>query len=439
MNEVTHIHLSRQQFTISVDAHRELKAYLGGIRKKVGDKEVVNEIESRMSELLMERGVTSKKVVLPEDIDYLKSQLGTPEDFSDDAPDEQPDKAQEAGNRRLFRDPDNALIAGVAAGIANYFGLDVVLIRLAIVLITVFSFGTGIVLYLILWLVIPPAVTASEKLQMRGESVTLEAIKNSVSKVEVTTTARRINSSLLSVIDTIFRICIKLIGVGFMLLGLAAVCAAAVIRIYISLHNGRLFQENLFPVGTREQLLVWIALGLVCLISIFLILIGIAIFRRKWPLNAWVTGVLAVILLAGSVVTAALTADAAPRVNERYQALMHTTAVKDIKPFDKVVTRGDIDISYISSPTYGANIRYADHPDLSKVRIYVAKDVLYVDSRQLDKVDHCTMLCLFPRYNMTVQIYAPNVQNFDTPPRTDIFYPKAVPAPVPPTPIVKIK
>src|SRR5207249_3648965 len=119
----------------------------------------------------------------------------------------------------------------------------------------------------------------------------------------------------------------------------------------------------------------------------------------------------------------------APRVNTRYQALVHTTAVQNIQPFDKVVTSGAIDLSYVSSPDYAVNVHYIDHPDLSKLKIYVANNTLYIDSRQLDGIDHCTMLCLFPRYDMTVQIYSPNVQNFDTPRHTDIFYPKE-PAPV---------
>jgi len=96
-----------------------------------------------------------------------------------------------------------------------------------------------------------------------------------------------------------------------------------------------------------------------------------------------------------------------------------------------VATSGDIDISYVSSPDYAVNIHYADHPDLSKVKVYVANDTLYIDSRPLDGVNHCTMLCLFPRYNMTVQIYSPNVQNFDTPKHTEIFYPKVPPLPAP--------
>jgi phage shock protein PspC (stress-responsive transcriptional regulator) len=429
MNEVTRIHLGRQQFTVSVDAHHELKTYLADIQKKVGDKEVANEIESRMSELLTERGVTGEKVVLPEDVEYLKGQLGTPEDFGDEAETRKPEKEQNAGSKRLFRDTDNAMIAGVAAGLANYFGLDVVLVRLALVLLAIFSGGTMIILYLLLWLIVPPAVSASEKLQMSGKSVTLEAIKDSVSKADVPSTARRLNGSLLTFIDSVFRVGIKLIGIGLVLFGLAAMFGTAVARIYMSLHNGRLFQENLFPVGAREQLLVWIATGLACLFAIFLILAGIAVFKRKWPLNGWMTGVLAVVFLAGSVAAMALTADAVPRVQERYAALMHTAAVKNIRPFSKVVASGDVDISYISSPDYAVNIHYADHPDLSKVKVYVANDTLYIDSRPLDGVNHCTMLCLYPRYNMTVQIYSPNIQNFDTPKHTDIFYPKVPPAP----------
>lgn len=431
MNEVSRIHLGRQQFTISVDAQHELKTYLANIQKKVGDKEVADEIESRMSELLIERGVNADKVVLPEDVDYLKEQLGTPEDFSDN--EEASDKSVkevEPGSKRLFRDTDNAMVAGVAAGLANYFGLDTVLVRLVIVLLTVFSGGTVILLYILLWLIVPPAATTSDKLQMQGKSVTLEAIKDSVGKADVPNAARRVNHSLLSIIDRLLRVCVKLFGVGLVLFGLFTLAITAITRIYMSLHNGQLFQENLFPVGGREQLLVWVVVGLAFLASLFMMVAGIAIFKRKWPLNGWTTGVLAVVFLAGSITSIALIADATPRVNQRYQALIHTTAEPNITAFSKVVSKGNVDLSYISSPTYGVNLHYTDHPDISKVKVYVANDTLYVDSRELDRLpNHCTMLCLYPRYDMIVQIYAPNVENFDAPPGTEMFFPGTPPPP----------
>jgi len=77
MNSVQSIHLGRQPFNISVEAHRSLKNYLAGIEKQIGDSEVVGEVELRMSELLTERGISGEKVILPKDVDYLKQQLGS--------------------------------------------------------------------------------------------------------------------------------------------------------------------------------------------------------------------------------------------------------------------------------------------------------------------------------------------------------------------------
>jgi phage shock protein PspC (stress-responsive transcriptional regulator) len=69
--------------------------------------------------------------------------------------------------KKLFRNPDNRLIGGVCAGLANYFGLNMVWIRLAFAA-SIFLFGTGFWLYIVLWIIIPKAVTASDKLLMRG-------------------------------------------------------------------------------------------------------------------------------------------------------------------------------------------------------------------------------------------------------------------------------
>jgi hypothetical protein len=124
MNEVTKVHLGRQAFTISVDAHHELRLYLESIEKAVKDKDVVNEIELRMAELLSEHGLDATKVILPSDVSFLKEQLGNPADFSE-ASDEQPAAdSKQVDGRRLFRDTDDAMLAGVAAGLAQYFGID---------------------------------------------------------------------------------------------------------------------------------------------------------------------------------------------------------------------------------------------------------------------------------------------------------------------------
>jgi phage shock protein PspC (stress-responsive transcriptional regulator) len=430
MNEVTRIHLGRQPFTISVDANHELKRYLSEIRKQVGDKDVAHEVEVRMSELLIERGITGDKVVIPDDIDYLKQQLGKPEDFDDESDAPQPPEDSETTGKRLFRDTDNALIAGVTAGLANYLGIDVVLLRIAFVLLTIFGGGSGIIIYLVLWLVVPPAVTTSEKLQMQGKPVTLEALKDSVSRADVAGTARRSGSKLLTAINGIFRVAIKLLGVAFILAGIGLIAFVGLVKMYMLLHGDKLFQENLFPVGVREHALLNIGLIMGIIVAIFLVIIGIASFRHKWPIRGWITGVLAGLLLLGSVIGGALAGDAVPHIRDRYQATLHTTAVKDIQPFNDVSSTGPVDLTYVSSPTYAVNLHYSGNPDTSKIKVEVRGGTLYIDSTGLENDNHCTMLCLFPRYDMTVQIYAPNVQDFKTPPHTDIFYPPVPAAPI---------
>jgi phage shock protein PspC (stress-responsive transcriptional regulator) len=151
MNEIKKIHLGRQPFTVSIEAHALLQAYLAAIKNQVGDKpEVLKEIESRMAELLLERGMTGEKVVLSEDVAFLKEQLGDPGDFKDekdeDAEDHSQPIADAGGQRHLYRDPQNAMIAGVCSGLAAYFGIDVTVMRLIFAAVLFFG-GAAIPVY----------------------------------------------------------------------------------------------------------------------------------------------------------------------------------------------------------------------------------------------------------------------------------------------------
>ena len=57
--------------------------------------------------------------------------------------------------KKLTRPQNNKMLADVCAGIANYFGLDPTLIRVAYVLLTVFTAFSGVIVYLLLWIIIP--------------------------------------------------------------------------------------------------------------------------------------------------------------------------------------------------------------------------------------------------------------------------------------------
>src|SRR6266404_410644 len=209
MNEVTKIHLGRQAFTISAAAHKALRSYLDAIEKQVGDKDVVEEVELRMAELLTERGIKGEKVVLMKDIDFLKEHLGNPKDFKEDGDEV---ASEEPSTKRLFRDTDNGMIAGVAGGLAKYFGVDVLLIRILFVIGTI-AWGGGILLYIVLWLLVPEAKTSSERLQMAGKPVTVDSLKEVVERADVKGAAHRANNSIAGPINSFFGFVLKIVGI----------------------------------------------------------------------------------------------------------------------------------------------------------------------------------------------------------------------------------
>lgn len=87
---------------------------------------------------------------------------------------------QKAFQKKLYRDTDKSLIGGVASGLGHYFGIDPVWIRIALVLLVFAGFGTGILIYIVLWIIIPEAKTTSEKLEMTGEPVNISNIEKKV-------------------------------------------------------------------------------------------------------------------------------------------------------------------------------------------------------------------------------------------------------------------
>jgi phage shock protein PspC (stress-responsive transcriptional regulator) len=408
MNEVTKIHLGRTAFPISAEAHRELQNYLDAIRKHVSDESVVGEIELRMAELLGERGINGDKVVLPADVEYLKEQLGNPKDFADeDTPEQATDKSAEHP-KRLFRDTGDAMLAGVASGLANYFGIDPMIVRLLFV-ITSFMGGWGLLIYIVLWLLDPEAKSPSDRLQMAGKPVTIDSLKEVVERADVKGAAQRANKSLAGPVNTGFKALLQIIGVALVALGLALLLSLVAGGSYAFLRSGAIVQDSIFPVGLKEHLVVYIAAGVGAIISLFIVLFGMAMFQRKWPIRPWITGILVGLLFAGLAVGGALTADVVPQVRDRYNANIHTTTYS-VQPFTKVnLDNVDETVSYEYSPNYSISLRYFGHPDLSTVKYTVSNNVLSVNSRQFDQQRSCNGLCLPDDFNMTVVIRAPKM------------------------------
>ncbi len=168
-------------FHIDEDAYNVLNDYLSSIKKHFskteGRDEIISDIEARIAEMLQENINGQNQVITIEHIEKVIEVIGLPSEFEGEEAFEDNNNSK---SKRLYRDPDNTMIAGVCSGLGNYFHSDPAWFRLIFVLAVVFGVGTGLIVYLILWIVVPEAKSTAEKLEMKGEKVNLSNIENSI-------------------------------------------------------------------------------------------------------------------------------------------------------------------------------------------------------------------------------------------------------------------
>ena len=188
MNKTININLGGYFFHIDETAYQKLRRYLDAISRSLSDdpegkNEIISDIETRISELLSEKITDARQVVNEQDINDIIKIMGEPEDYAENeegyAETKSTYQRRTNTSKKLFRDSDDRFISGVASGIAHYFDVDVVWIRIAFILTTVFT-GIGIIGYIVLWIVTPEAKTTADKLQMEGEKVTIDNIEKKI-------------------------------------------------------------------------------------------------------------------------------------------------------------------------------------------------------------------------------------------------------------------
>jgi len=181
MKKSVNINLAGIIFHIDEDAYEKLNAYLSALHKKFGNneeaKEIIADIENRISELLKERLGNVRQAVEIEDINYVIKILGRPDDYiTSDEENNKKESSYSYKKKKLYRDPENAVIGGVCAGLGHYFNIDPILLRILFIVL-LFIGGSAFLLYLILWIAIPTARTPIQKLEMKGEEVNLSNIE----------------------------------------------------------------------------------------------------------------------------------------------------------------------------------------------------------------------------------------------------------------------
>lgn len=195
MNKILNINLGGYALTIDDDAHEYLASYLDSIRRRFseseGRDEIIGDIEARLGELISQ-GMGSRTIVMLPDAEAAVAVMGKPEDFggeeaggsssgSSSNSNKKSGKATGRIGKRLFRDEDDAVVAGVCSGLSAYFGIqDPVWMRLIFVVLAFASFGFWMPAYVLIWILVPPAKTAADRLAMRGEQVNMDNIAREV-------------------------------------------------------------------------------------------------------------------------------------------------------------------------------------------------------------------------------------------------------------------
>lgn len=293
MKKTFQISLAKSLFTIEEDAFTTLEEYLNSVKKHFrnteGKEEIIQDIEARIAEQFIDAHVS---IITASEVDKVIHSMGSVDEFGDDDGKEEP-VSKLSRKRKLYRNPDDSVVGGVCSGLAAYFGIETLIVRLIFVAL-LFANGIGLMVYIILLIAMPAAKTASQKLEMRGSDVTLESLSE---------TERR-TSGKDTMIVNFFIALMPVIRIGL---------AGMLILVALGVLAGMLFALPhilMLPVQVQSELPLWeivsvphfygtLAAGYIAVLIpvIVVILLSIGLIRKQniikpvigyWMLAVWV-------------------------------------------------------------------------------------------------------------------------------------------------------
>jgi phage shock protein PspC (stress-responsive transcriptional regulator) len=280
MKKALTISIRSTLFTIEEDAYVRLDEYLkditGYFSKTEGSEEVIGDIETRIAEKLFE---TKEQVISLPSVESIILAMGTISQF-EDAKNESAHKNTRY-KKKLYRNPSDSMISGVSSGIAAYIGQEAIFVRLGFILLTLLS-GFGILLYCILWILMPEAKTQAQKLEMAGEPVTLETISTAV-KDQIKNAGSLDAKQAGSVIQKHIQSMIRGIGptarivtaVILILTGVTLISGSFTVLTFVASLSAGIPIHGLHILGMSSVLLSIIIPG------VYILLSGIGIIRKK--------------------------------------------------------------------------------------------------------------------------------------------------------------
>ncbi len=299
MNKTVNINLASTFFHIDENAYQILERYLRklkeGFKDTAGGEEILQDIEARIAELFQDLKTNPDYVINTADVEKVIGIMGEPETVLSE---EDINTSQEKIHRKLYRDPEDKYIGGIAAGLGHYFKIDATWIRLIWLFLALFSGGVFTLIYILFWILVPLAKTTGDLLRMKGEPVNIATIKKKIKEEfdDVTTkikdldyekagsTLKKKSKNFFQFLENLIRkipsIILKLIGLVFLLISISSIFALF-IGSFVLLGLGNLLLPFQFvDLGVFPDSFWRIALILVVLIPfIFLFSLGISLLR----------------------------------------------------------------------------------------------------------------------------------------------------------------
>jgi phage shock protein PspC (stress-responsive transcriptional regulator) len=319
------VNIGSRIFNIDEDAYERLNNYLVRLRtffaSDEGCDEILSDIEMRISELLEQKKSGDSGIISLHHINDVIVNMGEPDELSGT----KQKTVKEKTPGKLYRDPDNRQIGGVCAGIAAWLGVAPLWVRVALILITLF-YGTGVIIYLILWLILPEAKTTSEKLEMQRQTINIGTLRDELASAG--SGLKNTGHSVMHTIGTFLRLCTEIIArlvkwifkllrwsTGALILIIVLIIFASISLIFLIREPYEFGIYHLGPAAlsnTFEWLLPSVAIRWQAYMAASLLLIGtlgILIFvglrlMLKWPPVRWlVISLLSFMIFAGLIVS----------------------------------------------------------------------------------------------------------------------------------------
>ncbi len=404
MKQTLTINLNGIVFHIDNDACELLQDYLQKVEHNLGStddaQDVMRDIEARIGELftdmLRKGGV---QVVNESMVQRIMEQLGSPEAFYDEdgeAPSQSSEQNTQTVAKRLYRDEDNELLGGVCSGLAAYTGIDTVWIRLLFVFFTI-VYGAAFFLYILLWIIVPAARTAAQRLEMRGVEPSVGNIEQEVrrTKEEEPSNKGCLRSSISFLLKGFVGICLLFTVpvLLFMVFILGVVLVALIGALFGTVPE---VITSVFPeLASNGEiscglLLLLFSLSTILIPFIMLVHWLITHFRKREVVSKrfwWITGILWLVSLfgIGGVTIYAATHNFShfhtdPSViwddDDDYATITH---FNELDAFHSIIVSGNADIDLSQNPVQSVSMQ-TTRPDLYEVE--VRDGVLHISCKE---------------------------------------------------------